>query len=221
MLKKLLATTLMAATASWAFAAGGSTASVEAVAGSPAGTFTADVSEVVNDATNWSVGLLQGTTSGGATFVYEPDPNGGNFATAPDRYASGARWVTFVSLPFGQSKNNRFNDTGEAGLAGAVITDPTSVRVNFFDAPPVTSGDGYISRVTIDLSGTGFDQSLVGVGTTVPGGATVLASMISQVGTTGDPAPAENQLDWFIYAIPEPASLALLALGGLVAFRRR
>ncbi|RMF84827.1 MAG: hypothetical protein D6744_02385, partial [Planctomycetota bacterium] len=169
------------------------------VAGSPVGTYTADVSEVVNDGTNWSVGLLQGTTSNGATFIYEPDPNGGTLATAPDRFGSGARFVTFVSLPKGQNKAARFNSNGEAGLAGAVITDPTSVRINFFDSPPVTSGDGYISRVTIDLSGTGFTQDLVDTGTSVPAGATVLASMISQAATLGDPDPVGNQLDWFIY----------------------
>lgn len=201
-------------------------ASLQAAAALGVNTIAAvDVRETVNAGTNWATTCLWGSTVNAATFLYEPDPNGpalshttANFATAPDRHGSGGRWVTFVSLPRNKDALARFDDRGAVGLAGLVRLDPTWIRIIGFDPLPITLEDGYVSRVVLDLSGTGFTSDQVGAGRVVPDGATILAFLSIELGTLESQFPPI--VDWFIYA-PEPSSLLLLILPAATVVRRR
>jgi hypothetical protein len=60
------------------------------------------------------------------------------------------------------------------------------------------------------------------IGGTTPNNAgdILVATGRADAGTTISPQDF-NYVFWSLFAVPEPASLALLVLGGLAAFRRR
>jgi hypothetical protein len=185
----------------------------------------------------WLTGGINGTASVGA-FRYASDPNGVTVIAGTRDYAPNDD-VTMVSRPRNQSAAARFK-TGGNGSVNLILPggydpgtatpayDPTHVNTSFAnDAGNFSeTTDGYIIRCVVDLTGSGIDPADVyAIAGTVPnnGGDTLIATGKVGAGQVGFPdalAPTNTQL-WSIFAVPEPASLALLVLGGLVAFRRR
>ena len=190
------------------------------------GSFDVQVADL-NGGTVWTAGGIAGSTSGGASFVYATDPNG--MQTLDNAQGNNAN-ITFFSLPTGQNANKRFNGARPVSFAGkylggtgAPTADPSAMDIAFFDAPGGAEGNtGFIARVGLDTSGTGFAAGdIVAAAGAAPNGTTVLASGVVTSTTDAFTDAGAAQIDWVVYAIPEPATLALLALGGLAAFRRR
>jgi hypothetical protein len=228
MLKRLIVASVLAATASYALAVPTTTvedSTADAVTAGLLDRAVADVSVGLTESgENWTVGLLEGTAMNGATFIYSPDPcSPGDTNPNPQGGVPPAteKFVTFVSLPRAKDANGRYTAAGAASIAGASTLAATSVRINFFDSPPADQGAGYIERVAITLGI--YPQSSVYVALSPIEGTDIqLASIKTQVGTDLHPAPEDYETLWGIWTtVPEPASLALLVLGGLATFRRR
>jgi hypothetical protein len=135
-----------------------------------------------------------------------------------------------LSKPRLQTVAGRFKSGGAVTLAGGFIGALSStaslIDVAGFQDPlaPVESVDGYIVRVVVDLTASGINPADVYAiaGTTPNGGGDILvATGRAGAGTTINPDALDNDVLWSLFAVPEPASLALLVLGGLAAFRRR
>jgi hypothetical protein len=104
------------------------------------------------------------------------------------------------------------------------------LHVPWFRTPDGRKGvDGAIARITIDLPpGISEEQVTLTVGTAMPPPSHPLA-LITSVGEGGDPGtvsasvqfPQITGVDWVVSAVPEPATVALLALGALVVLARR
>jgi hypothetical protein len=217
MLKKFVVSTAILAATSFAVAQ--PTIDIVDLGG---GTFDVNVSSL-GGGSAWTAGGLAGTTSNGGSFVYAQDPNSGaNLITEPGSDSN----VTFVSLPTGQSAAKRFDDRRAPSIAGKFLGgtgDPTAtageVDVAFFASPGTSAATGYVARVSV-ASGFAPGDVFATAGA-APAGTTVLASGSVTSTTDAFTDAAGAAITWTVYAIPEPATLALLALGGLAAFRRR
>jgi len=194
------------------------------VAGGPAGTFTVDIEVTVDPNDAWTAGGISATAVNGASHLYATDPNtADNQATAPDT-GNGGRFVSFVSLPRPQGANARFRNPGAASIAGAFdpvgaipTLDAGLFNVAFLEFPPTgTQGSGFNARITLDISGTGFAAGDLSLSPT--DSASAISRVLVAQATQNFSSPL-TEMTFFI--VPEPASLALLVLGGLVAFRRR
>lgn len=191
------------------------------------GSFDVNVADLGPGASAWTTAGLYGTATGGAEFVYPTDPNTGeNLITQRVPSGTGRTDVTFVSLPTEQTAASRFDIRGVPAIAGGYIgqiDQPQEdwVDVAWFDLPggPIFE-TGYIARVVLDISATGFpDDDVSATAGTAPYGSTILASGLLAVTTDIFTDASAAEIDWTVYAIPEPATLTLLVLGGLAAVR--
>ena len=223
MLRRLIVATAALAVASSAFGQAPPTISVEQVPSGNPDLFIIDVSETVGSMDNWSAGGISVRVSDGASLVYALDPNTGDpVLTATDPLGQG-REITMVSLPRGQHQNSRFREFGAASIAGAYDpTGPTAISTSTFANIAFFRGhndsSGYISRVVIDISGTAFSVDALSIVLAEPEpGDSILAG---KAATASGAHPNLTEIDFWV-SVPEPASLVLLALGGLTVVRRR
>lgn len=245
MLKRFLATVLMVAGAS-AYASVTTTVDLlDPTDGGnqpPAGVTCIDVFiDTINEnGSAWTAGGIRGvvTAAGqaaGVTIRYAPTDDG-NTPRAEQLFnpTTANRFSTFLSKPRGRDVAGRYNNGG-AGIAGgynptAPVETATSTEINaaWYAAPPETATspgvDGYIARVALNTAGISLE---LGAGTSVPQGATVIFESVGfDSGAAGTVSAAFDQptpsgINWFVWYIPEPASLALLGLGALAFIRRR
>jgi hypothetical protein len=176
---------------------------------------------------NWLTTGIAGTTSFGS-FRYAADANGPVLTATRDFDATDE--VSMLSKPRLQTAGARFKSGGAVNLAGGFIGALSStaslIDVAAFQDPlqPVESVDGYIVRVVVDLTASGINAGDVyAIAGTTPNNAgdILVATGLAGAGTTIEPDAFANSVLWSLFAVPEPASLALLVLGGLAAFRRR
>jgi len=237
MLRKALATGLAFSAASLAF--GGVSLSAVAVdaGANPLGAnfHTADVLIDVAPASDWwTVGGLSGGPVDASTaqyFISDPNDASVPIMTAPGTASASTTHTTFVSLPRDAAAAKRFGANGAADIAGGYLPpsptatlDASGANIAYLQFPPSADGldvpdTGAIARVTIeDLVG---GREIVISSSGAPAGFPVLLAEYNLAsGTKEDPAPLATLVFGF-YTVPEPASLALLALGGLMAIRRR
>ena len=191
------------------------------VTGGPVGRFVVDIEVTVDPTDVWTAGGVAGEALNGASFVYAIDPNTGRpKATAPDT-GIGGRFVSFVSLPRGQTQNSRFRTAGAASPAGGFEPDlarplllSNEFNIAYLEFPPTRTQDsGFTVRLAWDVGG---DTSGIVITTVDPGRDNTLSRVLIAHATVDFASPLTETHFWI--AIPEPPSLALLLLGGLFAF---
>lgn len=218
-MKKFLATAFAVAATSAAFA-GTYTFSTPIVSGGPAGTVTVDILFDLSPTTDdWTAGGLRVITAGDATLKYQAslDPN----LPSPTGPGTGDKFSSFVNNPRGATANARFtSSTSFAGSylpAGPLVATSTEMNVAWLESPPAsTSLDtaAATSRITLNtVSGSSLGIQINGTGP--------LLATVDYAAASTDNGGNLSLLHFTINAVPEPASLALLALGGLLGFRRR
>lgn len=178
------------------------------------------------------------TAQNGASFrlVEDPDPNTTVTAwTVPDRAGDGAsaaeQFTSFLNKPVAnQTAVKRFQaaNAPESDLSGT-YTAALIDQIGHLDFPPdIINDGGYLARIAINVP-VGIDFADLYVAASAAPGDTVLASgsfdwgtLSSQAGGASDPNPSPRESTPFVIAaVPEPTSLALLALGALAGLRRR
>jgi len=186
------------------------------VIGGPAGRFVVDIEVTIDPNDAWTAGGVAGEALNGASLVYAIDPNTGRpIATAPDT-GIGGRFVTFVSKPLGQFEDRRFRNGGSAGIAGGFdgppALEPNSVGLAFLEFPPTgTLGSGFNTRIALELSDAIPDDPTLSFDEP----DRFLAHILLADATSVFSHPLTTLEFW---VVPEPASLALLLLGGVLAF---
>lgn len=251
MLKRFLATVLMVAGASAYASVTTTVDLLDPTDGGtqpPAGVTCVDVFiDTINaNGSAWTAGGLRGvvTAAGqaaGVSIRYAPTDDA-NTPRAEQLFNPGTanRFSTFLTKPRGRDVAGRYNNAG-AGIAGRYsptgpIETATATEINaaWFASPPETSTspsfDGYIARVALNVADVValplFEGFHVGAPSAATGPIIFQSSTDENIPGTVSASfdnPQISGLNWAVWytLVPEPASLALLALGGLAAFRRR
>jgi len=195
----------------------------------PVGLATLDFYVDVTSDDRWKhAGMVVQVANRLASIEYFLDPNG-PVLTAPESAGSPSRHVSFVSLPLVAGREQRARFRVPANVAGGYDTpfvqaDASRLNIAWFDEVGIEyTDDGFVGRVTIDVSelladlGLGPDDLFLDhAGRPFP----AVADIAFATGTWRNPTPLQR-IDLTLYAIPEPASLALLLAGILTAAHRR
>jgi hypothetical protein len=212
----------------------------------PANTRIVDMYFDVAATDAWTAAGIRALTENGATFIYfDSDPNTAGLQPGLINGGTANRFTTMLSRPRVRDGAGRFTNAGARvtgawdPASGVPVTQPGELNVVHITDPSATPGtpsvDGYIARIAVDISAVPpipgvdiHDYSNWGVGPigSIPAGARVVLRSIGlgqpggTVTNTFD-VPQFNFANWAMWYVPEPTSLALLALGGLTAIRRR
>ncbi len=161
--------------------------------------FYQDFHVVVDAGDDWTVAGLH--VDVGGDFIYQDPindanpPNPGFFGPYPD-----SEYTSFYTSP-GDWPNATYS--GSVVSFATITETPRSLDTEWFDTISTGGGDFLIARLT-----------QVGA----PLGTTIAHFQYSSAETPGNVHDSEFMI---ATAVPEPAGLALLVLGGLVAARRR
>lgn len=194
----------------------------------------------------WTAAGIRAVAESGATIIYfDSDLNTPGIQPGLISGGTANRFTTMLSKPRGRDLVGRFTNGGVA-LAGAFdpaasvpVTSPGELNVAYFasppEFPPAPPPDGYIARIAVDISNVpeipgadshDYDNWGAGPLDSIPIGARVVLRSVGvdQPGGTATATlhvPALDFSNWAMWYVPEPATLSLLALGGLAAIRRR
>ncbi len=146
------------------------------------------------------------------------------------------RFVTFLSRPRDRDSDERFTSSGAvigATYSGGAYprTSPTELNVSWFRSPPANpdspSIDGAIARVAIDVSALLSRQPGAEFKVGNPADATgpIIVASFTYEGMPGTVSvsfddPEISGLDWAVWYIPEPASVALVLFAAVAVCRR-
>ncbi|MCC6357848.1 MAG: hypothetical protein IT450_03825 [Phycisphaerales bacterium] len=208
----------------------------------PAGVIAIDVLADLSPDDGWVAAGLFGVVTPvgqaeGVTLRYAPDNEPNN--PSPDYLlnpGTANRFVTFITRPRLRDGDIRYTSAG-AGIAGAYATggpvavaDPLELDVRWFtSAPePPPSVDGAIARIALDVSALLDSHPGAAFATGRPADATgpiIFQSVHPSGGGLGTVSvsyddPTVHGLDWAVWYIPEPASIALFLIP-VVALRSR
>ena len=187
------------------------------------GSFDVSISDL-GGGTAWSTAGLAGNTYNGAAITPSTDPNGvidlnndfGNlnvtYVSAPVRTATKPFRVQAASL-----------DGKYIGGTGAPTITPNEIDVAWSDlVDDRFYNTGRLARLALDISATGLAAGdIVATKGPAPTGTTLLANGVATATSDTFTDAAAGEITWTVYAIPEPATIALLAVGALAAFRLR
>ena len=217
------------------------------IAQPPVGVLCLDVLLSVSTADGlWTAGGMSATAGNGATFRYRPQTDGSPDLDSPmlgGLAATRTMFATSFTDPRDRGPGDptielaRFQE-GEAGFAGGyspptptLTANASTLNVAWFRAPDGSPPySGAVARVAVNLPAgiLASDVLLTDGSATPPAGRIAIV-----VSTPGSPAQSAGTVnasqnfpntagrDWNLSIVPEPASLVLLVLGGLAAFRRR
>jgi hypothetical protein len=249
MFKRMLATATALAASSIVLAQGAATVDLlnpAATSGTiPANTRIVDMFFDVVPTDVWTVAGIHAIARNGASIIYfDTAPNSPGVQPGLFNGGTANKFTTMLSKPRARDNAPRFTNAG-AAAAGAYedgaspITLPGELDVAYFASPPENpqspAVDGYIARIAVDISNVTpipgadiNDYNNWGAGPieTIPLNSSVVLRCVGsrQPGGTATATfdvPALNFTNWAMWYVPEPTSLALLALGGLAATRCR
>jgi hypothetical protein len=182
----------------------------------------------------WAAGGMHIETAGGATLVYARDDDP-NFGAAGRIMRPGLehRLTTFISRPIsGRNSGTRFNDD-DSRAVGGLCPEDNSVEATdalldtIWIQSPLIGWEwyfpGYVARVALDLSATGFSADELQIVYERPANFLLACECPDGPypglagGTVTEPIVG---FDWWV-TVPEPASIALLLGGATLVCRRR
>ncbi|MBI5864082.1 MAG: PEP-CTERM sorting domain-containing protein [Planctomycetes bacterium] len=190
----------------------------------------------------WTVAGVHCMTYNGATLRYaDGDPNEGLQPTVINTGSGNDRFVTLASRPRERDEAARFDNSGVGILSymhdagGQASLQPTHCDFSEFASPPpgpsASSVDGWVVRLAIDSAGQDSSSvRLTNVNSPPDAFHPLLLAAVAAhpppasqypgwVNATWDVPPPTGQ-NWYLWGIPEPSTIMLLA-AGMACFRNR
>lgn len=222
-MKKFIVSAFAVAAASAAFAGTFTFSEVAVSPSATATTWTFDTLFSLSPTTDdWTAGGVKAVTNASGVNWYYSNTDPNVAPTAPGT-ASPAKFSSFVNNPRSQFANGRF--TSATSFAGSyspatptVIKSGSELNAAWLESPPVTTSlDTAAATVRLTLDTTNRPD-ITGV---VVNGTGELLATVQVAAASTDNGGTLSLFNFTLNAVPEPASLAMLALGSLLGFRRR